>query len=202
MPRFVHSIGAWLPAVLFCALVVFTAERGQAAGSPHLVGTMTATGDLHEGGTFTYHVQLANVGTAVQPDDAGSEFTDHLPAGLIVTHLSADLGTISFFINDVTWNGSLEPGDKIDLAIECKLGPGTAGKKIQNQGTLAYDGSPSGTKAAGGLTDDPALPGAADPTSFVALPAAVASVPTLSFAGLAGLALVLALAAALRLRRP
>ena len=75
------------------------------------------------------------------------------------------------------------------------------GTVISNQGTVSFDADGNGTNEASGPTDDPAIGGAGDPTSFVVTAEAVIEVPVLDHLGLLLLVMMLAGAGALLVRR-
>src|SRR6185369_11108521 len=63
---------------------------------PVVTATKAVTGGtLTAGGTVVYTITLTNSGTGTQPDNAGPEFTDTLPAQLTVGTPSASGGTVS-----------------------------------------------------------------------------------------------------------
>ncbi|MGE5232816.1 MAG: hypothetical protein ACM3OB_01805, partial [Acidobacteriota bacterium] len=69
--------------------------------------------------------------------------------------------------NTVTWNGSIAAAGSVTITITATIQVGvTAGTVVSNQGAIAYDATSSGANSASALTDDPSLPGSADPTSF------------------------------------
>jgi uncharacterized repeat protein (TIGR01451 family) len=169
--------------------------------SPAMIGTRTktVTGTFAEGGTVTYTVTIGNSGTSTQQDNPGDEFTDVLPSQLTLASAMATSGTATTTGNTVHWNGSIAPGASVTITIRAVVNHGTAGQSISNQGTIFYDADGNGTNESSILTDDPNVPGASDPTTFQV--AAIAQVPTLSEAGFAILALLLASGALLTLRR-
>jgi uncharacterized repeat protein (TIGR01451 family) len=169
--------------------------------APFVTGTKSFTGQPVEGGHITYTVVLTNSGTAAQGDNPGNEFTDVLPAGVTLVSASATSGAAAANTgtNTVTWNGSLAAGASVTITIQATINAGTAGQTISNQGTISYDSDGNGTNDASGVTDDPATPAAGDPTSLIV--GAPPTVPTLSDFGLAALAMALAAAALLRVRR-
>jgi uncharacterized repeat protein (TIGR01451 family) len=165
-------------------------------------GTKTVTGDFSEGGTIFYTVVLTNAGPATQLDNPGDEFTDVLPGSLTLVNVSATSGTPSFVGNTASWNGSIAASASVTITIEAIINPGTAGTTISNQGTVYFDADGNGDNESSAPTDDPALPGGADPTDFeVGLNPSVLEIPTLSPAGIAALAVVLAALSLLLLRR-
>ena len=72
-----------------------------------------------------------------------------------------------------------------------------AGTTVSNQGTAHFDGNADGSNETAAPTDDPGQPGEEDATAFDVLN----PVPALSPAALAALALLLAAAALVALRR-
>lgn len=156
-----------------------------AAFTPSVViaATKTVAGTFNIGGTVAYTVTLTNSGTANQADNPGNEFTDVLPAGLTLVNATATSGTAvpTVGTNTVTWNGALAPlGGSVTITITATVNAGTAGTTISNQGTVAYDADGNGTNEASRLTDDPALGGANDPTSFLVASADVTGTKTVS----------------------
>jgi uncharacterized repeat protein (TIGR01451 family) len=74
------------------------------------------------------------------------------------------------------------PGSgSVTITITATIHSGTAGTTISNQGTVNYDADGDGTNEATRQTDDPAVGGAADPTTFLVLsPANVTGTKTVS----------------------
>lgn len=174
------------------------------AGTANVTGTKTASGTAVEGGTITYTIVLSNTGTGVQGDNAGNEFTDTLPAGLTLVSAVATSGTIGTAGNTVNWNGSIPAGGMVTITITATINAGTAGQTLNNQGTISYDSNGDGTNDATRQTDNPATQAPGDPTPIVVTGGpggAVVGIPTLSEWGFAALALLLAGAALLRMRR-
>jgi uncharacterized repeat protein (TIGR01451 family) len=137
--------------------------------------TKTALADAGEyllGSDVTYTITLTNGGPALQADNPGHELEDVLPASLTLVSASASSGTTALDIpgNAVSWDGSLASGGSVTLTIHATIEPtGAPGPPIANQATIHYDADGNGTNEAPALTDDPALPGPNDPTSFVAV---------------------------------
>ena len=76
------------------------------------------------GGTVIYTVTLTNSGNGPQADNAGNEFTDPIPAPLVVGTPTADSGTISGpGINPVTWNGPIPAGGTVTITITATILP-------------------------------------------------------------------------------
>jgi uncharacterized repeat protein (TIGR01451 family) len=117
-----------------------------------------------------YTLTLTNAGSAIQADNPGSELVDTLPSTVTLVSASATPGTAAANLpaNAVTWNGSLASGGSATITIHATIQPTVAlGTTISNQGTIYYDADGNGTNEATTLTDDPAAPGANDPTSFI-----------------------------------
>ncbi len=154
------------------SLVITPAVCDAPAVAPALTATKAITGgDQIAGGTVVYTVTLTNEGTGTQPDNAGFEFTDTLPAGLIVGTPTATSGTVSAAAaNPVTWDGTLLPGQSVAITIPCTIAAGTAGQTISAQGTALIDADRNGTNETSVPTD---APGGAvgDATVFVVLAA-------------------------------
>jgi uncharacterized repeat protein (TIGR01451 family) len=167
-------------------------------------GTKTASGSFSPGGTVIYTIVLSNSGNSAQADNPGHELTDVLPASLTLVSASASTGTAVATVgtNTVTWDGSIAAGGSVTITITATINTGvTEGTTISNQASFAFDADVNGTNEASGVTDDPAVGGAADPTSFVVGQQAIAEVPTLDAIGLTLLALLLAGGAVALLRR-
>jgi len=163
-------------------------------------GTKAASGNYIPGGTVTYSIVLTNAGPGPQPDDpANDEFVDVLPASLTAAGASASSGSVQRVGNQVTWNGAIPAGGSVTITITATINPVPGGTVIANQGTISYDGTGDGVNDSTRLTDDPAQPGAADPTVFTVRLAD--PIPTLDGAGLLLLILLLGGAAVWVLRR-
>ncbi len=163
-------------------------------------GTKTVSGTFSEGSAITYTVVLTNNGTFTQQNNPGDEFTDVLPASLLLTGATATSGTATTdAANTVHWNGSIAAGSSVTITITAVITTGSAGTTISNQGTIHFDADGNQTNESTVLTDDPAVGGASDPTTFQVL--GIAEIPTLSEVGLATLALLLAAGAVVALRK-
>lgn len=165
-----------------------------------ITGTKTVSGTFVPGGAITYTIVLPNASAFDQLDNPGDEFVDVLPADLTLISANATSGTVLGDVpsNTVTWNGAIPAGDSVTITIQAAINPGASGT-ITNQGTINFDADGNGTNESTVVTDDPALPGAADPTSFQLL--GVVDIPTVGEIGLLLTALLLAGAAFLRLRQ-
>ncbi len=119
---------------------------------------------------LTYTITLTNGGSQAQPDSPGPEFEDVLPASLNLISASSSSGIVASDLaaNRVNWNGSIPSGGAVTLTVHASIKPTVSlGTTIGNQGTLHYDADGNGTNEATTATDDPAAPGANDPTTFV-----------------------------------
>ena len=178
------------------SVVVHTASPAQVSS------TKTAGGSFQVGGQVQYTVVLLNSSATAQSDNPGPEFSDVLPADLVLVSASASSGsaTATPATNTVTWNGAIPGGGSVTLTILATVGSVPSGTVISNQGAVSYDADGNGTNEASAATDDPALGGGADPTSFVGT-APVVVVPTLGDAGLAAIAALLLLTGLFALRK-
>jgi len=133
-----------------------------------LRATKTVVGVFQPGGAATYTVTITNSGPGTQQDNPGAEFTDVLPAGLTLLSATATAGAAVATVatNTVTWNGALAVNATATITITARINEVPAGTQISNQGALAFDADGNGSNEAQGATDDPALPGVADPTVF------------------------------------
>jgi len=172
-----------------------------AVGAAALSATKTASGSFIPGSTVTYTIVISNTGSSASPDNAGHELTDTLPAALTLTGATATSGTATTIGNTVNWDGSVPAGGTVTITITATIKAGTAGTTVSNQGTVSYDADLNGSNESTVQTDNPAVGGAADPTTFVVGGAAVAAIPTLSEWGLMALGFGLLVAALGILRR-
>ena len=164
--------------------------------APSLSGTKQASGVFFAGSTVTYTVVLGNTGAGPQPDNPTDEFTDTVPPELAVTAVGASSGNAAHVGNAVTWNGAIPAGGSVTITITATI-LAAGGTTVTNQGTVHFDADGNGSNETAVPTDDPGQPGEEDATAFdVSNP-----VPTLSPAALAALALLLAAAALVALRR-
>ncbi|MEZ5543856.1 MAG: M36 family metallopeptidase [Lysobacteraceae bacterium] len=160
--------------------------------------TKTVTGTFTQGSTVVYTIVLANAGNTATADNPGDELVDVLPTPLALLTATATAGQVLANVgnNTVTWNGSIPAGGSATITIHATiLTSGT----ITNQATFAYDGNLDGTNESTGVSDDPTLPGSADPTEFSAI--SLALVPATSPWTLLLLALALLGLAAVAQRR-
>jgi uncharacterized repeat protein (TIGR01451 family) len=180
-----------------------SSTAGATVSSPAtLSATKSVTGSFTPLGAITYTIVLPNTGASAQGDNPGDEFTDVLPAMLHLVSASATSGTAVATIatNTVTWNGAIASGDSVTITVQATIdGAAPNGSTISNQGSYSFDADGNGTNESTGLTDDPSIGGASDPTSFAV--AIVPPVPALDPASLALLVLLLAVTASLVLRK-
>ncbi len=167
-----------------------------------VTATKTASGQFHPGGAVTYTIVLTNPGPAVQLDNPGDELTDVLPPELTLVSASATSGTAAATpaTNTVTWNGAIPVSGSVTITVQATISDGLpSGAVISNQAAVFYDADGNGTNESTAVTDDPAAPGASDPT-VIGLATAV-DVPALDVLGVALLTALLALAGWREMRR-
>jgi uncharacterized repeat protein (TIGR01451 family) len=126
----------------------------------------TVTGDFNQGGTVFYYLTMTNAGNA-QADNPGDEIVDQLPAGLSLVSAAAGTGTVTTdaATRTVRWNGAVPYHGSAYVAIIAHVDETSTGT-LSNQGVGHFDGDGDGVNETTVLSDDPALPGAADPTAF------------------------------------
>lgn len=129
-------------------------------------GTKTLSGNPVPGGSITYTIVLSNAGPGPQADNPGDEFVDVLPAQVAYVSSSASSGTVANAGNMVTWNGAIPAGGSVTITIDAIVASNANGA-VTNQGTINFDSDGNGDNDASGLTDDPSIAGAADPTGFL-----------------------------------
>ena len=134
----------------------------------NVTATKTVAGAFAEGGTVNYTVIATNSGGVDNGDNTGNELTDVLPAGLSLVSATATSGTSVATVgtNTVTWNGSIAAGGSVTITITATVDAGTEGQTLSNQATVAYDADGNGSNESSGVSDDPGVGGASDPTSF------------------------------------
>ncbi|HEV8631952.1 MAG TPA: DUF11 domain-containing protein [Thermoanaerobaculia bacterium] len=183
----------------------FTGTATTAVQSPPLLSaSKTVAGTFLPGGAITYTLVVTNNGGAPQGDNPGPELTDVLPVQLHLVSANATSGTAvaTLATNTVTWDGALAGGATVTLTIQATIDPVVSpGTSVSNQAILHYDGDVDGSNEASAPSDDPAPPGAADPTTFVVGQQSVVEIPTLDGRALVALATLLAALAALAVRR-
>lgn len=167
-----------------------------------VTATKTVSGGTTPGSTVTYTVTIANAGPADAADDPSvDEFTDTLPASLVLTgaQVVSGGGTAATNANTATWNGAIAVGGTVVVEITATIAGGLdEGTTVSNQGSLAVDVDGDGDNDSTRLTDDPGVSGASDATVFAV---SAVMVPALSVMGLLALAGLLAALGALGVRR-
>jgi uncharacterized repeat protein (TIGR01451 family) len=159
---------------------------------------LTSTGPYPQYALVVYTITLHNAGPGAQFDNPGDELTDTLPATLQLLDAMASSGTVTTVGNTVSWNGKIAAGGNVTITIRASV-VYASHQTISNQGTVHYDPTGVGTNSATRLSDDPSLPGIADPTTFVS--ASIAEVPALGDAAAAALTALLLAAGVYALRR-
>jgi uncharacterized protein len=160
-------------------------------------------GTLRAGGTVIYTIEIFNAGPAAQLDNPGDELTDILPPELILVSASASSGmaTANLGTNTVTWNGTIAANATVTISINAEIADGLAiGTQILNQATLAFDADGNGSNEASTPSDDPDTAPGGDATVF-GIQGSIVEVPTLGQMGQLLMAVLLAMAALIVLRR-
>jgi hypothetical protein len=127
--------------------------------------TQTAAGLLEPEGSVVYTIVLSRPGSGA-PGTPQAELADTLPEELALTQATASSGVVSSNGGTVSWAGAIMPLGAVTITLEASIAGATAGQQVTNQGAVHFDGNGDGVVEAVGLTDDPAEPGAADPTVF------------------------------------
>ncbi len=138
-----------------------------------VTGTKTVAGTLVSGASVTYTVVLTNAGLGAQADNPGNEFTDVLPPTLTLVSAAASSGTAVATVasNTVTWNGGIAASGSVTITIVATVNVATLpGTVVSNQGSIAFDSDGNGSNESTTTTDDPAVAGTNDPTSFTVRP--------------------------------
>jgi uncharacterized repeat protein (TIGR01451 family) len=140
---------------------------------PHLIASKQGGGSLRPNTPLYYNVRIDNLG-GPHGDNPGDEFVDVIPAGLTLVGATATTGTVVADVgtNTVRWNGALGTGEFANIAITTMV-PADGAGSYSNQGTLTYDANGDGINETSVPSDDPTLPGTADPTvvTIATLPA-------------------------------
>lgn len=153
-----------------------------------------------EDGFVEYVVRVENPGLPLL-DDAGDEWVDVLPLAVEPFEVSAEHGVAT--LAGQTWRWSGDVRSSVTFRLRAAIAPGHLGEVVCNQGTFVADAGRAEIELA---SDDPELPGEADPTCFeviAPLPEPAFPVPALGGVGrvLAALLLAAGGVAALRRRR-
>jgi hypothetical protein len=129
--------------------------------------TLTVSGPFQSSGNVTYQAVFTNTSAFDSFDSGGHEFTATIPAGLTAQpNLStASHGTVGFDPDEksVFWDGDLLAGQSVTITFIATINAGASGT-ISVQGQAGFSNFDGGGNFI--PTDDPALPGDADPTSF------------------------------------
>ncbi len=169
-----------------------------------LEATKTAGGSFFPGGRVVYTLTIHNLGAGDQLDNPGDEVVDALPPEVELESATVLAGGGDLAVDTtsdlVRWNGAVPALGEVAIQIVGTIGPVAVGTSISNQAVLAWDSTGDGTNDAAGLSDDPSAPGAQDPTTFT-VGEEIAGIPTASDLGLLLLAVLIAGAALLLLRR-
>ena len=130
-----------------------------------VAATKTVWGTESPGGTITYTVTMRRPGTGA-PGTTSVQFADTVASDLALTDATASTGSVTRTGNTANWTGSIPASGSATVTLTATINAGTAGKRVSNQGTVTFDGNGDGALEASVLTDDPDLPGPANPTMF------------------------------------
>ena len=168
-----------MKTVLLTVACLFASSlQARAADTTGYSATLTVTGPFQVSDTITYQAIFTNVSNGDSFDSDGHEFTATIPAGITLQQnlSTATSGTVGYDPdeNAVVWDGDLPTGQSVTITFVAIINSDATGT-ISIQGLAGYAGfDGDGTYT---MTDDPRLPGDADPTSFVvgALPVTLQS---------------------------
>ena len=164
------------------------------ASPSDVFGTKEVLGEPVPGGLIVYTIVLINGSVTAQLDDPlNDEFTDVLPPQLALQQATADSGVATSNGNTVFWNGTIPGNGMVEITIEAQILSSAAGQEISNQGEIFFDSDGDGTNDTMVPTDDPAVPGGDDATTFQV--EGIVTIPTVDNLGLLALAALLALMA-------
>jgi uncharacterized repeat protein (TIGR01451 family) len=139
-----------------------------------ITATKTVSGSFVEGGTVTYSIVLSNSSAFDQQNNAGHELTDVLPSQLTLVSASPSSGVTMTSGNTVFWDGVVPANSSVTITITATINAGTALQTVTNQASISFDADGNGVNEAAAQSDNPAVGGASDPTSFKVLsPASV-----------------------------
>ncbi len=175
-------------------------------GSPaNVSGTKTITADPSAPGLIptTMTIVLTNSGPGTQLDNPGNEFDDVLAQGFIFGSVTSTSGVVAYdpATRTVSFNGSIAAGASVTITITGTINRfDVPGGTFSNQGTIRFDADGNGTNESTALTDDPTVPGAANPTVLVLGGGGFVPVPALDRLGLLLMLLTLGLFGAVTLR--
>jgi len=148
-----------------------------------------SAGPYAVGGSVVYTIVMSNSGNIASADNAGNELTDVLPFGLSLISANASSGTAvaTLGTNTVTWNGSVPAGGSVTITINALINSGASGNTVSNQASFVFDADGNGSNESSGVTDDPAVPGAGNATSFAVAAEVARPIPTMSIGALIAL---------------
>ncbi len=175
-------------------------------GSPaNVSGTKTITANTSTPGLIptTMTIVLTNNGTGTQLDNPGNEFDDVLGQGFIFGSVTSTSGVVAYdpATRTVSFNGSIAAGASVTITITGQINRfDVPGGTFSNQGTIRFDADGNGTNESTALTDDPSVPGAANPTVLVLGSGGIVGVPALDRLGLLLMLLSFGLFGAVTLR--
>ena len=132
-----------------------------------VTATKSVSGTFTQGTDVSYTIVVTNDMGIAQPDNAGDELTDVLPASLTLVSATATSGTAVANVgtNTVTWNGALPAGASTTITVTATIDDSATGT-VSNQASLAFDADGNGSNESAGVSDDPGTGAADDPTVF------------------------------------
>ena len=142
---------------------------------PVITATKTVSGEFEEGGTVIYTITATNHTGVASGNNAGHEITDELPEGLtFVTATASAADTLGFNHNTRTlfWNGTYPANGTVTVTMTATVDAGMENETIVNQADFHFDSDGNQTNETPSVSDDPAVIGLDDPTSFT-----VAAIP-------------------------
>jgi uncharacterized repeat protein (TIGR01451 family) len=175
------------------AALVLLPPAGEVAATKSVVGSFLP------GSVAVYEIVLANGSEVDLPNGSGFELIDPLPPEVTLLSAEASRGEI---VPDpdaaaVLWDGDLPAGELVVLTIRTRILAVAHGSPVSNQATFRFVTGPDPEDEVEGATAPPGAEQEA-PTTFTVR--ASIDIPAASTWGLAALALLLAAAAAARLR--
>jgi uncharacterized protein len=164
-----------------------------------VTATKTVVTSGAPGSAVTYTIVITNGLPHTLGNNPGDELVDVLPPQLTLISATATSGTATSdpATRTVRWNGSIPSGGSVTITINAQLNLGASGAVV-NQGTVNADVDNNGTNETSFSTDDPSQAGGSNGTAFEAH--GEPHIPTLSWEMMLALAMMLAVAAALKMR--
>lgn len=97
------------------------------------------------GSKFTVRCEILNIGSSVQNDLSGDEFSLDLPKYVKLDGASASSGLLTKQLSSVRWNGRIEPSESVEIKVTLSLDASVPnGYLLVFKGNLLYDGKGEG----------------------------------------------------------